>query len=94
MGHNLKELKLLIFFFKYFDLRFLSVVLGGLVVTVFAIGPNVRWFKPGQGPWILMVIKIPITTSFGVEVKPLAPRSNFLRHVKDPSGVRKRYSVG
>jgi hypothetical protein len=25
------------------------VVLGGLVVSVLAIGPVIRWFKPGRG---------------------------------------------
>jgi hypothetical protein len=33
------------------------VVLGGLVVSVLATGPNVRGFKPGRGRWISRVIK-------------------------------------
>jgi hypothetical protein len=28
------------------------VIVGGLVVIVFAIGPKVHGFKPGQGRWI------------------------------------------
>jgi hypothetical protein len=28
------------------------VALGGLVVSVLAIGPKVREFKPGRGQWI------------------------------------------
>jgi hypothetical protein len=34
-----------------------GVALGGLVVSVLAIGPKVRGFKPGRGRWILRVIK-------------------------------------
>jgi hypothetical protein len=33
------------------------VVLGGLVVIVFAIGPKFPGFKPGRGKWILRAIK-------------------------------------
>jgi hypothetical protein len=35
----------------------IAVALGGLVVSVLATGPKVRGFKPGQGRWILRVIK-------------------------------------
>jgi hypothetical protein len=31
-----------------------KVVLGGLVVSVLAIGPKVRWLKPGRREWISM----------------------------------------
>jgi hypothetical protein len=34
-----------------------GVALGGVVVSVLATGPKVRGFKPGQGRWILRVIK-------------------------------------
>jgi hypothetical protein len=34
-----------------------AVALCGLVVSVLATGPKVRGFKPGQGRWILRVIK-------------------------------------
>jgi hypothetical protein len=34
-----------------------DVAFGGLVVSVLATGPKVRGFKPGQGRWILRVIK-------------------------------------
>jgi hypothetical protein len=56
------------------------VHLGGLVVIVLAIGPEVRGFKPGREKWTLRAIKI---TSFGEEVKPSTPCRNILRHVKD-----------
>jgi hypothetical protein len=35
------------------------VFLGSLEVSVLAIGPNVRGFKPGQGRWIFKVDKNP-----------------------------------
>jgi hypothetical protein len=56
------------------------VDLGGLVVSVLATGPKVRGFDPDRGRWILRVIKIRSTTSFG--------RSHVvdLRHVKEPYG--------
>jgi hypothetical protein len=36
--------------------------LGGVVVSVLAIGPKRRGFKPGQGDGFLMAIKIRSTT--------------------------------
>jgi hypothetical protein len=51
------------------------------MVSMLAIGPKVRCFKPGRGRWILRAIKICITTSFGGDVKPSATCKN-LRHVK------------
>jgi hypothetical protein len=63
-----------------------KVVLGGLVVTLLAIGPKVPRFKPGRGRWILRAIKICTTTLFVAEVKPSALRK-ILWHVKDPCGV-------
>jgi hypothetical protein len=38
-------------------LSFVTVALGGVVVSVLATGPKVRGFKPGRGRWILRVIK-------------------------------------
>jgi hypothetical protein len=35
-----------------FSVPFPTVILGGLVVSVFATGPNIRRLKPGQGRWI------------------------------------------
>jgi hypothetical protein len=47
------------------------------VVIVFAIGPKVRGFKPGQGRWIFKGHEIRSTTSFGREVKPAVPYKIF-----------------
>jgi hypothetical protein len=52
----------------------LIVVHGGLMVSMFVIGPKFRGFKPGQGGLILMAIKIRSKTSFGRQVKPSVPR--------------------
>jgi hypothetical protein len=35
-----------------FSVLFPTVILSGLVVSVFATGPNVRRLKPGRGRWI------------------------------------------
>jgi hypothetical protein len=64
------------------------IVLGYLVVIVHAIGINFRGLKPDRRRWILWVIKISSTTSFGGEVKPLAQCRKILQHVKYPCGVR------
>jgi hypothetical protein len=58
-----------------------SVVLGGLVVNVFAIAPKVREYKPGEGDEFLRPIKISSTSSFG-EVTPEAECRKILRQVK------------
>jgi hypothetical protein len=47
------------------------VVLGGLVVTVLAILPKVRAFKPCRDYVFSRSIKIQSTTSFGKKVKLL-----------------------
>jgi hypothetical protein len=39
--------------------RTFEVVLGGLVVSVLAIGPKVRGYKPGRGRWIFQADKNP-----------------------------------
>jgi hypothetical protein len=35
-----------------YSITLLGVALGGLVVSVLAIGPKVRVFKPDRGQWI------------------------------------------
>jgi hypothetical protein len=59
------------------------VAVGGLLVSVLAIGPNVRGFKTGQGRCIFKGDKIRSTTSFGGEVKPSVTCREILRQVKD-----------
>jgi hypothetical protein len=46
------------------------------MVTVLAIGPKVRGFKPGQDRWIFK--------DDGRELKPSAPCRKILWHVQDP----------
>jgi hypothetical protein len=58
--------------------------LGGVVVSVLAIKPQDRGFKPGRGDGFLRAIKIRSTHFFGWKVKPEASCSKILRHVKDP----------
>jgi hypothetical protein len=57
--------------------------LGGVIVSVLAIGPKVREFKPGRGDGSLRVIKICSMPSFRGEVKLGTPCHEFLQHVKD-----------
>jgi hypothetical protein len=66
----------------HFVFKILSSCLGGVMVTVLAIGPKVCRFKPGQGDGFLRLIKIRSTPSFGGDVKLEAPRHKILRHVK------------
>jgi hypothetical protein len=47
--------------------------LGGVVVSLLAIGPKGRGFEPGQGDGFLRAIKIRSTPSFGWEVKTEVP---------------------
>jgi hypothetical protein len=54
------------------------------MVTVLPTGLEVRGFKASQERWILRVIKICTTTSFGGKVKPSAPCHKISRQVKDP----------
>jgi hypothetical protein len=56
------------------------VVLGGIVISVLAIGPKIRGFKPGRCDGFLRAIKICSTSSFGGEARPSA----LCRHVRDP----------
>jgi hypothetical protein len=53
------------------------------MVSVLAIGPKVRVFKPGRGDGFLRAITIRSKPSFRGEVKPEAPCRNILRHVKN-----------
>jgi hypothetical protein len=54
--------------------------LGGVKVSVLAIGPKVYGFKPGRGDRFLTAIKIRSTPSFGGEVKPETPCRKILQH--------------
>jgi hypothetical protein len=54
------------------------------VVSVLAAGPKGDGFKPSRGDGFLRAIKIPVTPSFGWEVKLQVPCRKILRHVKDP----------
>jgi hypothetical protein len=60
-----------------------GVVLGGVMVTVLAIGPRVRASVPAESDGFLRAIKIRCTTSFGGEVKSPAPCRKILRNIKD-----------
>jgi hypothetical protein len=52
--------------------------LGVVMVSVLAIGPKVRGFKPGRGGW---------------GVKPEVPCRKILRYVKEPCVASQRYYV-
>jgi hypothetical protein len=54
---------------------------GGVMVSMLAIGPKVRGFKPGRDDGFL-TITIRSTPFFGGQVKALAPCLKILRHVK------------
>jgi hypothetical protein len=49
--------------------------IGGVVVSVLAIGLKGRGFEPGPDDGFLRAIKIRSTPSFGWEVKPEGPLS-------------------
>jgi hypothetical protein len=67
-----------------------EIVLGGLVVSVLAIGPKFRGFKPGQGRRICKCDKINRKTpSFGEKAKPSAPSCKISRHVTQPFEISK-----
>jgi hypothetical protein len=66
-----------------------SVALSGVAVSVPAIGPNVRWFKPSQKRLFVRAIKIRSTTFFGGEVKPSAPCRKILQHIKEPYSIKR-----
>jgi hypothetical protein len=57
--------------------------LGGVMVSVLAIGFKVSGFKLGQGDAFLRAIKIRTTPSFGGKVKPEAPCGEIIRYIKN-----------
>jgi hypothetical protein len=57
------------------------------MVSVLAIGPKVRGFKPGRGDGFLRAIKILSTPSFQGDVKPEVTCRKILQRVKDPCVV-------
>jgi hypothetical protein len=61
------------------------------MISVLAVGPRVRGFKPGRGDVFLTAIKIRSTASFGGEVKPETPCRKILRHVKYHFKCEQRY---
>jgi hypothetical protein len=58
----------------------------GPVVSVLAIEPKFRGFKPDRDGGFLRAIELR-TLSFGEEVKPSSPCRKILRHVKEPFEV-------
>jgi hypothetical protein len=58
------------------------VTLGGIVVSLLAIGLKFQEFKPGRGRWIFKGNKIRGTTFFGGEVKPLIPCRKILQNLQ------------
>ena len=61
---------------------------GGLVVSMLASGTQVCGFKPGRSRWVFTGVKILSMPSSGGEVKELS-HVPALRHVKEPSDLRK-----
>jgi hypothetical protein len=61
------------------------------MVSVLAIRPKIRGFKPGRGCEFLRVIKIHCSPSFGREVKPLVSCREILRHVKMACKYEEKY---
>jgi hypothetical protein len=67
--------------------------LGGVMVSVLAVGPKVRDFKPGRGDGFLWAIEIIRTPFFGEEVKRSAP-CKILQHVNIIRKYEQRYFEG
>jgi hypothetical protein len=65
----------------YFNIELDS--LDGVMVSVFAIGPKVRRFKPCRGDGFLRAIKIRSIPFFGGEITPEAPCRKILQCVKN-----------
>jgi hypothetical protein len=57
--------------------------LGGVMISDLAIGPKVRWFKPGQGDGFLRTVEVRDTPFFGEEVKRSVPCRKIFRHIKN-----------
>jgi hypothetical protein len=66
----------------------LIVALGGLVVSVFAIGPKIRGFNPGWGRCIFRGYKNPQHDFFGGKIKPSIIFSYILRTLKNHMGMK------
>jgi hypothetical protein len=64
--------------------------LDGVVVSVLAIGPNVRAFKLGRGGGFLRAMKIRSTPLIGAEVKPEASCRKILLYVKNSMRVKEK----
>jgi hypothetical protein len=58
---------------KYSKLTSKSIILGGVMVIVLAIGPEVGGFKPGRERLILRAIQVCSKTSCRWEAKPSVP---------------------
>jgi hypothetical protein len=58
------------------------------------LDPRLAGWNPAEDDGFLRAIKIYITTSFEMEVKPTALCRKILWHVKEPCGVGRRYFVG
>jgi hypothetical protein len=67
------------------------VVLGGVMVSVLAIGPKVCGFNPGRGRWIFKGDKIRNAPSFRGKVKPLVPYRKMYGFLKIPLMDEQRY---
>jgi hypothetical protein len=75
------------FLFNLHVTKLSFIVLGGIVVSVLAIGHKVRGFKSGRGRWIFMGDKNPEHALSWGEVKPSATCGNILWHFKEPFEV-------
>jgi hypothetical protein len=62
----------------------LRVALSDLVVACLPLNPSFAGSNPADDDGILRAIKIHSRTSFGVEVKSLAPCRKSLLHVNEP----------
>jgi hypothetical protein len=67
---------------KRIEVRVTVVILGGIVVSVLAIGPRVVGFKPGRGDGFFKGDEMCSTLYFGGEVKPSSLYRKILWHVK------------
>jgi hypothetical protein len=59
----------------------------GVMISILAIGPKVRGFKPGRGRWIFKGDKNQWTDFYAGEVKPSAPCFKSSWRVKEPCVV-------
>jgi hypothetical protein len=69
----------------------LTGCLHDLMLSVLAIEPKVHGFEPGQDAIFFREIKIHITPSFRVKVKPEAPCCKILRHVNITCKYKQKY---